>query len=76
MVLTNQADAMIFAAMKRGDYLPFAERNMREEFPIPQKPLAWVCGWCPDAREKTEALIAAGKRVTTGICPACEEKMR
>jgi hypothetical protein len=31
-MITDRDSAFIFAAMKRGDYLPFAERNMREEF--------------------------------------------
>ena len=71
MILTNQADAMIFAAMKRGDYLSFAERNMREEF----GDIVSICGWCDGAKERTKALTDAGKRVSHSICPACAKRM-
>jgi len=68
------------------NYLDFATENARREFGphhpasadkswMHVKPLVWVCGWCDGAREKTNALIAAGNRVTTGICEACQRKI-
>jgi len=41
----------------------------------PTKPLVVVCGWCPDAREKTKAAIEAGNEVSHSMCPACTKKM-
>jgi hypothetical protein len=35
-----------------------------------------VCGWCPDARERTEALTLAGYAVSHGCCPQCITKIR
>jgi hypothetical protein len=72
-MITNSASQFIFAAMKRGDYLPFAERNAREEFSCP----ITVCAWCPDAKERTRlAMIANGGRaVSHGMCPACSAKL-
>jgi hypothetical protein len=40
----------------------------------PEVELTVICGWCPDARVKTEAAIARGETVTHGMCPACTVK--
>lgn len=33
--------------------------------------LVTICGWCPNARERTAAAIAAGHTVSHGICERC-----
>jgi len=37
-------------------------------------PIVSICGWCPNARERTLALKAEGKVVSHGMCPPCKEK--
>lgn len=34
-----------------------------------------ICSWCPNAREKTEAAIAAGHTVTHSMCAACSARV-
>lgn len=34
----------------------------------PMLPIASTCAWCPDARERTAALMAQGYQVSHGIC--------
>lgn len=34
-----------------------------------------LCGWCPDAKEKTKAIVAQGCAPSHGLCPACEAKL-
>ncbi len=34
-----------------------------------------LCGWCPDAKERTAAIVAAGDKPSHGMCPACLERM-
>ena len=35
-----------------------------------------VCSWCPDGRERTEALTRQGYAVSHTICPVCLVKVR
>jgi hypothetical protein len=35
---------------------------------------AWICSYCPNARERTAAAQAAGLETTHGICPSCKAK--
>lgn len=39
------------------------------------KDLVILCGWCPDAREKTKKAIDAGSNVSHTMCPACTREM-
>jgi hypothetical protein len=69
------------------NYFAFAAENARLEFggglchqagerPAKAEPqTVTICGWCPDAREKTAALVREGKRVSHGICPACQARI-
>jgi hypothetical protein len=34
-----------------------------------------ICGWCPDARQKTATLVAEGKTVSHTMCSSCAAKM-
>jgi hypothetical protein len=34
-----------------------------------------VCGWCPDAKAKTAAVIAQGCKPSHTVCPSCEAKL-
>lgn len=38
------------------------------------KPLVAICGWCPNAKEKTKKAVDAGLRVSHGMCPTCAAK--
>lgn len=33
-----------------------------------------ICGWCPDARDRTVQLKSEGKTVSHGMCDACQKK--
>lgn len=49
-MITNTQSAFIFSCMKRGDYLPFAVSNMREEFSdTARADVAVGCVAIPDA---------------------------
>ena len=52
------------------DYKAFAQQNAAEEFNL--KPLVVICGWCPEARERTLQAQQAGYRVSHGMCPTCQ----
>lgn len=34
-----------------------------------------ICGWCPNAAERTRAAQGFGKQVSHGICKSCTRKM-
>lgn len=38
--------------------------------------LVTICAWCPGASELTIQATDAGKRVSHGMCPACETAYR
>ncbi len=42
----------------------------------PEPVLTFVCSWHGDAAQRTAEAIARGERVTHGVCPECEPKMR
>jgi hypothetical protein len=91
MTLQQQADAIIFRAMKSVDYFAFALDNARREFPQmiaqqaerlrngapPNMPrdLVKICAWCKDEHEQTAAARAQGFDVSHTMCPACSARM-
>lgn len=60
-MITNSTSELIFNAAKQI---------------VEPRRLRVVCAWCPDKDEKTQVALAAGERVTHGICPTCEERVR
>jgi hypothetical protein len=40
------------------------------------RPLAHVCAWCPDNRERTAAARADGFNVSHTMCAACAQRMK
>lgn len=39
------------------------------------RPIVTLCGWCPDAREKTQDAVKQGFNVSHGMCVTCSTKM-
>jgi hypothetical protein len=39
------------------------------------RPIVTLCGWCPDAREKTQDAKSRGFDVSHGMCATCSTKM-
>ena len=52
------------------NFKEFATDNARLEFD--KRPLVVICGWCPEARERTLQAQQAGYRVSHGMCPSCQ----
>jgi hypothetical protein len=57
MTLTAEQERRIYASIK----------SVLE----PTAPLVSVCAWCPDAAQRTAALVRAGHEVSHGLCPTC-----
>jgi hypothetical protein len=71
MTLQQQADAIIFRAMKSVEAPTNVERTVEDAqrfHLMPRRPLKVVCAWCHPG--------AVGPNITHGICPGCAEKMK
>jgi hypothetical protein len=43
---------------------------------IERKPeIVTLCGWCPNVRERTLAVVQAGDHPSHTMCPACAKRM-